>query len=73
MAGTSMTCWKGLRAGHVPAGIEVRVQRPDHFGAGRAVLLAGDDPEVFTVLIRQSFADYLADWLFDAADEFRTV
>jgi sarcosine oxidase subunit gamma len=35
------------------------------------VLLAGDDPGEFTVLVRQSFAGYLADWLVDAAEEFR--
>jgi sarcosine oxidase subunit gamma len=37
------------------------------------VLLAGDDPDEVTVLVRQSFANYLADWLVDAAEEFRPV
>jgi sarcosine oxidase subunit gamma len=35
------------------------------------VLLASDVPGEFTVLVRQSFASYLADWLIDAAEEFR--
>jgi sarcosine oxidase subunit gamma len=40
---------------------------------GRAgiVLLADSDPETFTVLVRQSFAGYLVDWLVDAAQEYR--
>lgn len=37
------------------------------------VLLAGEDPGEFTVLVRQSFGTYLADWLIDAAEEFRPV
>jgi sarcosine oxidase gamma subunit len=37
------------------------------------VLLANDDPGEFTVLVRQSFASYLADWLIDAAEEFQPV
>jgi sarcosine oxidase subunit gamma len=40
-------------------------------GRAGVVLLAGDDPDEFTVLVRQSFANYLADWLVDAAEEFR--
>ena len=40
-------------------------------GLTGVVLLAGDDPGEFTVLVRQSFAGYLADWLVDAAEEFR--
>jgi sarcosine oxidase subunit gamma len=40
-------------------------------GLAGVVLLAGDDPDEFTVLVRQSFANYLADWLVDAAEEFR--
>jgi sarcosine oxidase gamma subunit len=32
-----------------------------------------DDPGEFTVLVRRSFASYLADWLIDAAEEFRPV
>jgi sarcosine oxidase subunit gamma len=42
-------------------------------GLAGVVLLAGDDPSEFTVLVRQSFASYLADWLVDAAEEFRPV
>ncbi len=46
-------------------------------GLAGVVLLAGDDTVdgtvEFTVLVRQSFATYLADWLIDAADEFRTA
>jgi len=42
-------------------------------GLAGVVLLAGDDPDEFTVLVRQSFANYLADWLVDAAEEFRPV
>lgn len=42
-------------------------------GLTAVVLLAGDDPGEFTVLVRQSFAGYLADWLVDAAEEFRPV
>jgi sarcosine oxidase subunit gamma len=42
-------------------------------GLAGVVLLAGDDPDEFTVLVRQSFANYLADWLVDAAVEFRPV
>lgn len=42
-------------------------------GLAGVVLLAGDDPGEFTVLVRQSFASYLADWLVDAAGEFRLV
>jgi sarcosine oxidase subunit gamma len=40
-------------------------------GRAGVVLLASDDPGEFTVLVRQSFASYLADWLIDAAEEFR--
>jgi len=40
-------------------------------GRAGVVLLARDDPDEFTVLVRQSFANYLADWLVDAAEEFR--
>jgi sarcosine oxidase subunit gamma len=40
-------------------------------GRAGVVLLAGDDAGEFTVLVRQSFANYLADWLVDAAEEFR--
>lgn len=40
-------------------------------GRAGVVLLAGEDPDKFTVLVRQSFAGYLADWLIDAAEEFR--
>jgi sarcosine oxidase subunit gamma len=40
-------------------------------GLAAVVLLAGDDPDEFVVLVRQSFATYLADWLVDAAEEFR--
>jgi sarcosine oxidase, subunit gamma len=35
------------------------------------VLLAGENPDEFVVLVRQSFAGYLADWLIDAAEEFQ--
>ena len=42
-------------------------------GLAGVVLLANDDPGEFTVLVRQSFASYLADWLIDAAEEFRPV
>jgi sarcosine oxidase, subunit gamma len=42
-------------------------------GLTGVVLLAGDDPDEVTVLVRQSFANYLADWLVDAAEEFRPV
>jgi sarcosine oxidase subunit gamma len=42
-------------------------------GLAGVVLLAHDDPGEFTVLVRQSFASYLADWLIDAAEEFRPV
>ena len=42
-------------------------------GLAGVVLLANDDPGQFTVLVRQSFASYLADWLVDAAEEFRPV
>jgi sarcosine oxidase subunit gamma len=42
-------------------------------GRAGVVLLAGDDPDELTVLVRQSFANYLADWLVDAAEEFRTA
>jgi len=42
-------------------------------GLAGVVLLADDDPGEFTVLVRQSFASYLADWLIDAAEEFRPV
>jgi hypothetical protein len=40
-------------------------------GQAGSVLVAGDDPDEFTVLVHQSFANYLADWLDDAAQEFR--
>ena len=40
-------------------------------GRAGVVLVASDDPGEFTVLVRQSFASYLADWLIDAAEEFR--
>ena len=40
-------------------------------GRAGVVLVANDDPDEFTVLVRQSFASYLADWLIDAAEEFR--
>jgi sarcosine oxidase subunit gamma len=40
-------------------------------GRAGVVLLAGDEPGAFTVLVRQSFACYLADWLVDAAEEVR--
>jgi sarcosine oxidase, subunit gamma len=40
-------------------------------GRAGVVLLAGDGTDEFTVLVRQSFANYLADWLVDAAEEFR--
>jgi sarcosine oxidase subunit gamma len=40
-------------------------------GRAGVALLAGDGPDEFTVLVRQSFAGYLADWLIDAAEEFR--
>jgi len=40
-------------------------------GRAGVVLLAGEDPAEFAVLVRQSFASYLADWLIDAAEEFR--
>lgn len=42
-------------------------------GRAAVVLLACDEPGAFTVLVRQSFAGYLADWLVDAAEEFRPV
>jgi sarcosine oxidase subunit gamma len=42
-------------------------------GLAGVVLLACDDPGEFTVLVRQSFASYLTDWLIDAAEEFRPV
>jgi sarcosine oxidase subunit gamma len=42
-------------------------------GLAGVVLLAGADPGEFTVLVRQSFAAYLADWLVDATEEFRRV
>jgi sarcosine oxidase subunit gamma len=42
-------------------------------GLAGVVLLANDDPGEFTVLVRQSFAGYLADWLIDAAEEFRPL
>jgi sarcosine oxidase subunit gamma len=42
-------------------------------GLAGVVLLAGDDPDELTVLVRQSFANYLADWLIDATEEFRPV
>jgi sarcosine oxidase subunit gamma len=42
-------------------------------GLAGVVLLACDDPGEFTVLVRQSFASYLADWLIDAAEEFQPV
>lgn len=35
------------------------------------VLLAADSEDEIVVLVRQSFAAYLADWLTDAAEEFR--
>jgi sarcosine oxidase subunit gamma len=37
------------------------------------VLLAGEDPDELVVLVRQSFATYLADWIVDAAEELRPV
>ena len=40
-------------------------------GRAGVILLADDDPDSFTVLVRQSFGNYLADWLVDAAEEFR--
>jgi sarcosine oxidase, subunit gamma len=44
-------------------------------GRAGVVLLSlndtADDTAQFTVLVRQSFANYLADWLVDAAEEFR--
>jgi sarcosine oxidase, subunit gamma len=54
---------------------------PRVFGSGRCaqttlgrtqvVLVARDQPAVgFWVLVRSSFADYLADWLLDAATEY---
>jgi sarcosine oxidase subunit gamma len=53
---------------------------PSVFGAGSCaqttlaragvVLLAGQNPSEFVVLVRLSFATYLADWLIDAAEEF---
>ena len=39
-------------------------------GQAGIVLLARDDPDEFTILVRQSFANYLADWFVDAALEF---
>ena len=42
-------------------------------GQAGVVLLASAEPGEFTVLVRQSFANYLADWLIDAAEEFRLV
>jgi sarcosine oxidase subunit gamma len=42
-------------------------------GLAGVVLLANDDPNEFTVLVRQSFASYLADWLIDAAEELRPL
>ena len=42
-------------------------------GLAGVVLLANDDPGEFTLLVRQSFANCLADWLIDAAEEFRPV
>lgn len=40
-------------------------------GCAGIVLLACDEPGTFTVLVRQSFANYVADWLVDATEEFR--
>ena len=40
-------------------------------GRAGVILLADEDPDRFTVLVRQSFGNYLADWLIDAAAEFR--
>ena len=42
-------------------------------GQAGVVLLATKDPDEFIVLVRQSFAGYLADWLLDAAQEFSSV
>ncbi|TNC25752.1 sarcosine oxidase subunit gamma [Amycolatopsis alkalitolerans] len=38
--------------------------------AGVLILVLGDDD--YRVFVRPSFAGYLADWLLDAAEEFRT-
>jgi len=38
-------------------------------GRAGVVLLAGTDPEQFSVLVRTSFAAYLVDWLVDASLE----
>jgi sarcosine oxidase subunit gamma len=37
------------------------------------VLLAGEEPNEVTLLVRQSFVIYLADWIIDAAQEYRTA
>jgi sarcosine oxidase, subunit gamma len=42
-------------------------------GLAGIVLFAGDDPDELTVLVRQSFANYLADWLIDASAELRVA
>jgi sarcosine oxidase subunit gamma len=40
-------------------------------GRTGVILLADDDPDTFTLLVRQSFANYLVDWLVDATEEYR--
>jgi sarcosine oxidase, subunit gamma len=42
-------------------------------GLAGIVLFAGDDSDELTVLVRQSFANYLADWLIDASAELRVA
>ncbi len=62
-----------------PMDLHPRVFRPGcsaqtTLGLAGVVLLARetfDKTIEFTVLVRQSFANYLADWIIDAAEEFR--
>jgi sarcosine oxidase subunit gamma len=42
-------------------------------GRAGVVLLAGEGSNEITLLVRQSFANYLADWLSDAVEEYRTA
>jgi len=42
-------------------------------GRAGVVLLAGTDPEQFSVLVRTSFAAYLVDWLVDASLELTSA
>ena len=68
-----VTCLgQGLLARPAPTGVRPGTAAQTMLGQAGVVLIALDDTGTdYRILVRASFARYLADWLIDAATEYR--